>query len=169
MQQASLDLARLLLRLGDAEDPRDQERPAAQEFEHLEALLALADEMMRPVGRGDVADDIPDRSHPMHVEAGWIVERCIALHENAHRPLLAKGLLRRRDRAGPADRHRHDDAGEENEAAHWHDDQRIRRQWTQAAVADASFEVGRRARAALPGRFLAGTYHFRVSHRTPSP
>ncbi len=52
---------------------RDQERPTAEIFDDLETRLALADEMVGAVGRGDVAHDIGDRAHAMHVDRGWIV------------------------------------------------------------------------------------------------
>ena len=60
--------------------------------------LALADEMVRAVGRGDVADDVGDRAHAMHVDRGRLGELGIALHEDADLALVAHRLLRGRDR-----------------------------------------------------------------------
>ena len=46
----------------------DEERPAVEELDDLEALLALADEVVGAVGRRDVAHDVGDRAHPVHVD-----------------------------------------------------------------------------------------------------
>ena len=46
IDEPRLDLRRARVGLGDVQHARDQERPAAQIFDDLEALLALADEMM---------------------------------------------------------------------------------------------------------------------------
>ena len=134
MQQPRLDLGRAGLRLRDAQHARDEERPAAEEFQHLEALLALADEMVRAVGRGDVAHDVGDRAHAMHVDRRRIGDLGVALHQDADLALLAHGLLRGRDRARPADRDRQDHAGKQHDVAHRHDDQRVRRQRRQTAL-----------------------------------
>ena len=81
----------------------DEERPAVEEFDDLETLLALANEMMRAVRRRDVAHDIGDRAHPMHVDRGRLGDLRVALHQNADLALLAHRLLRGRDRTRPAD------------------------------------------------------------------
>ena len=74
IDEARLDLRRAHARLGNLHDARDQERPARQIFADLEALLALADQVIGAVGRGDVAHDIGDRAHAMHVDRGRIVD-----------------------------------------------------------------------------------------------
>ena len=84
-------------------DARDEERPAVQEFDDLEALLALADEMMRAVRRGDVAHDIGDRADAVQVDRRRVGDLGVALHQDADLALLAHRLLRRGDRARPAD------------------------------------------------------------------
>ena len=56
------------LGFGNLQDARNKERPAVQIFDHLEPLLALADQMMRAVRPGDVTHDIGERAHAVHVE-----------------------------------------------------------------------------------------------------
>ena len=133
VDEARLDVVRHRGRLGDAQHAGDEERPAVQELDDLEALLALADEMVGAVGRGDVAHDVGDRAHPVHVDRQGIGGLGVALHQDADRALLAHRLLRRRDRARTADRDRQHDAGKQHGVAHGNDDERIRR----AAAADA--------------------------------
>ena len=60
VEEARLDLGAARVRLGDAHDAGDQERPAAQELHDLEALIALADEVVRAVRRRDVAHEVGD-------------------------------------------------------------------------------------------------------------
>ena len=74
IDKARFDLRRAHARLGNLHDAGDQERPARQIFADLEALLALADQVIGAVGRGDVAHDIGDRAHAMHVDRGRIVD-----------------------------------------------------------------------------------------------
>ena len=97
----------------------------------LEALLALADEMMRAVRRGDVAHDVGDRAHAVHVDRGGIGDVGRALHQNADLTLVAHRLLRGGDRLRPAERERQHQAGKQHGVAHRHDDERVRRQWRQ--------------------------------------
>ena len=58
----------IVRRLRDPQHARDEERPAVEELDDAEALLALADEMMGAVRRGDVAHDVGDRAHPVQVD-----------------------------------------------------------------------------------------------------
>ena len=74
IDKARFDLRRAHAGLGNLHDARDQERPARQIFADLEALLALADQVVGAVGRGEVAHDIGDRAHAMHVDCGRIVD-----------------------------------------------------------------------------------------------
>ena len=128
MDEARLDVVRHRGRLGDAQHARDEERPAVEELDDLEALLALADEMVGAVGRRDVAHDVGDRAHPVHVDRQGIGGLGVALHQDADRALLAHRLLRRRNRARAADRDRQHHAGKQHGVAHGNDDQRVRRQ-----------------------------------------
>ena len=89
--------------LRDPQHAGDQERPAAQKFDDLEALLALADEVVRAVRRGDVAHDVGDGADAMHVDRRRIGDLGVALHQDADRLLLAHRLLRGRDRLGAPD------------------------------------------------------------------
>ena len=145
VQHPRLDLGRLRQRLRNPQDARDEERPAAEKLDDLEALLALADQVMRAVGRGDVAHHIGDRAHPMHVDRGRIRHLGVPLHQDADRTLVAHRLLGGGDRALAADRDRQHDAGKQHGAAHRHDDQRVRRQGRHgAAVARARLGYARR-------------------------
>ena len=65
----------------------------------LEALLALADEVVRAIGRGDVAHDVGDRAHAVQVDGQRIGDLAVALHQEPDLPLLAHGVLGSRDRA----------------------------------------------------------------------
>ena len=127
-EEARLDLGGAGRRFRNAQHARDHERPAAEEFEDLEALLALADHVVGAVGAGDVAHDVRHRAHAVHVDGGRIGDVGVALLQNADRALLAHGLLRGGDRLRAADRHRHHHAGEQHEIAHRHDDHRVGRQ-----------------------------------------
>ena len=66
----------------------------------LEALLALADEMVRAVGRRDVAHDVGDRADAVQVVGLGLARPRVALHEDADLALLAHRLLRGGDRPG---------------------------------------------------------------------
>ena len=103
MTKARLDLGRARLRLGNAQHARDEERPAVEESSDLEALLALADEVVRAVRRGDVAHDVGDRADAVQVDRRRIGDLGVALHQDADLALLAHRLLGGGDRARPAD------------------------------------------------------------------
>ena len=131
INEARFHLGALGLGLGDLQHARDKERPAAQILDDLKALFALADEMMRAVRRRDVAHDIGERAHAMHVERRRLGHFRIPLQENADLALVAHRLLRSRDRFRPAERDRQHQAGKQHGVAHRHDDQRIWRQGRQ--------------------------------------
>ena len=145
MQEARLDLGRARRRFRNAQHARDHERPAAQEFEHLEALLALADQVIGAVLAGDVAHDVGHRAHAVHVDCRRIGNVGIALLEDADRTLLAHGLLGRGDRLRTADRDRHHHAGKKHEVAHRHDDHRVGRQWREMVLLATLVGVAGRA------------------------
>src|SRR5262249_51897223 len=113
------------MRFRDTQDPRDEEGPAVEELDDLKALLALADQMVSAVRRGDVARNVGDRAHAVHIEGAGFLGSRVTLHQDADRPLLADRLLRGRDRTRPTDRYRHDDAGKQYEVSHRHDDERV--------------------------------------------
>ena len=125
VEEAGLDLGAVRLGLRNAHDARHQERPAVEELDHVEALLALAGEMVRAVLRGDVAHQIGDAADPVHVGRAWLLDLLAALHEDAELALLPQRLLRGSHRAGASDRDRQHQAGEQHGAAHGHDDERI--------------------------------------------
>lgn len=93
MEKTRLDLRTARLRLRDTHDSPDQERPAAQELQDLESLVALADEMVCPIRRGHVASKIGNRPDPMHIGWSRIGHLRVALHENADLALLPDVLL----------------------------------------------------------------------------
>ena len=80
-----------------------------------------------PSGAGDVAHDIGDRADAVEIVGAGIVGLGIALQQDADRPLLAHRLLRGGDRFRPADGDRDDDAREQHDVAHRHDDQGVGR------------------------------------------
>ena len=141
IDETRLDLRAAHARLRDLHDARDHERPAGQELADLEALLALADEVMPAVRRGDVAHDVGDRAHAMHVDRRRIGDLRVALHENADLTLIAHGLLGRGDRLLPAKRHREHHAGKQHGAAHRHDDQRVGWYWRQRTASGCFFQL----------------------------
>ena len=87
--------------------------------------------MVRAVRRRDVAHDIGERAHAVHVERGRLGHLGVALQKNADLPLIAHRLLRGRDRFRPAERDRQHEAGKQHGVAHRHNDERIRRQGQQ--------------------------------------
>ena len=153
MDKARFDLVRRWMRFRNPLGAHDEERPAAQIFDDAEPLLALADEMVRSFRRGDVAQDIGDRAHAVHVDRDGVCGLGISLHEHADRLLFPHRALRRLDRAGPAERDRQRHARKEDHPAHRHDDQRVGRQR----------RPGRRRAMGI----LAGGRSLRVSHDAP--
>ncbi len=128
IEEARLDVGRRRVRFGNPPHARDEERPAVEELLDLEALLALADEMVRSVRRRDVAHDVGDRAEAMQIDRRRVRHFGIPLHHDADLPLLADRLLGGRDRARAADRDRQHDAGKQDDVAHRHDDERVARQ-----------------------------------------
>ena len=143
MDEASLDLVRRRSRLRNPQRLGDEERPADEIVDDAEPLLSLADEMMRSVGRGDVANDIGDCSHPVQVDRNRVVGLDVPLHDDADRLLLSHRSLRSQDRAGAieGDRQRH--PRKQDHAAHGHDDERVRRQRQRLCAAGVLFQGGR--------------------------
>ena len=106
-------------------DPRHQKRPAVQELDHPEALLALRDDMVRAVLAGQVADDIGDGADPVEIDLARLVDGSVTLGEDADLPFGAHRVLRCGDRARPAERHRNHHARKQHELPHRHDGDRI--------------------------------------------
>jgi hypothetical protein len=88
----------------------------------------LANKLVGPIRRGDVAREIGNGTDPMHI--GWprIGHLRVALHENADLALLPDGLLCGGDRARPANGDGQDQPRKQHGAAHGKNDQRILRQ-----------------------------------------
>jgi len=129
MDEPGLDFVGRRSGLGNPLGPGDEERPPGQIVESPETLFALADEMVGAVGRSDVANDIGDRSHSVEVDGNRIFDSGVALHDEADRSLLLHRPLRRENRARTVQRHRQHNPGEQDHAAHRHDDQSVSRQW----------------------------------------
>ncbi len=119
----------------------DGERVAFQELQHAEALDALADRVMRAVGRGDVAEHASRRADPVQVIGSGLFDFGLALQQHSERALQARRLLGRRARALAADRQRKHHAGEQHDVAHRHDDECV---------------LGQRARGGFPPRLSLG-------------
>jgi hypothetical protein len=127
MQKSRLDLGRVHLRFGNAQHASDEELPSVEEFGYLEALLALADEVVRAIRRGNVAHDISYGPHAVHVDGRGVLNIGAALHEHADLTLVAHGLLGGGDGSRPAESDRQHCAGGEHDIAHRHDDERVGR------------------------------------------
>jgi hypothetical protein len=125
VDETRLDFVRHRCWLGNPQHPRDKERPPVQEFDDLEPLFALADEMVRAIRRRDVARDIGNRTHAMHIDRKWIGRFGIALHQDTDRPLVPHRLLCGCYRARATDCDRQHDAWEQHGVAHRNDDERI--------------------------------------------
>src|SRR5580704_9698787 len=103
MKEPRFDRVRPRLRLRYPQDARHKKWPSGEKFRDLKALLALADHMVRTIGRGDVTHDIRDHPNPMHVDWLRVDDITAALHEDADLSLLAHRLLGGADRARTAD------------------------------------------------------------------
>ena len=96
--------------------------------EHPEATLALAHEVMRAVGGGEVTHDGGRRSHAMQVVEARLLGVGLLLQQEAHLGFGPHGFLGPGHRLLALDRDRHDHAREEHHVAHREDDQHVRRQ-----------------------------------------
>src|SRR5262249_30682759 len=93
-----LDLGRDHFRDADLFDSRSEIRIARKEFDDSKSPRALADDMVRPVRGGDIAEDLSARPDPMELLRLRIIDRRIRLQQNAERPLGTYRFLSRRDR-----------------------------------------------------------------------
>jgi hypothetical protein len=59
----------------------------------LKSLVSLANQVVRAIRPGDVADDIGDGAEPMHINWSGIGDLWAALHEDADLALIAQSLL----------------------------------------------------------------------------
>ena len=135
IDETRLDFRCARVRFGDLRHARDKERPAAEILNNLKSLFTLANQVVRTVRRGDVAHDIGDRAHAVHVDGCRIGHLGVTLQENADLALIADRLLRRGNRLRAADRDRQHQAGEQHGIAHRHDDECVGRQWRHSAGA----------------------------------
>ena len=131
-EEARLDLRADLRtgagRLDDVQAARQQERMALDEFGDAEPLHALADHMMRAVGRRDVAHDVGHRADLVKIAGHDLALFRVALQHDQDLALLAHGLLGRGNRRRPPHRERKHHLREEDEVARRQHDQRISRQ-----------------------------------------
>jgi len=138
---------------------------AVEELEDAEPPLALADDVMRAVGRGDVAQDLRHRSDVVEVLARRRIDLGVALEEQSDRPLGLHRGLGRGDRRVAPDRDRQDHPRKEDKIAHRDEDQRVLGD-VQRRLAAARGSLGRRRRCLGFGRFGSGA--FKVHRRRHS-
>ena len=81
---------------------RDEVREAAHGVEHAEAPLALADQVMRAVGRRDVTDDRGDRADPVQLVERRILGLGVLLQQETRPCLRSARLPARRPRSSRA-------------------------------------------------------------------
>ena len=105
--------------------PRRQERRAGKIVEDACALGALTDDVMGIVLPGDVTDDIGDGADPIEVVRARIFHVDVSLQHDPDRPLLAQGLLGRRNRFRPGYRDRSHDPRKQHGVANRNKDQGI--------------------------------------------
>jgi hypothetical protein len=74
-------------------DAGDEKWPPSEELEDLKSLVSLANQMVRAVRPGDVADDIGDGAESMHVNWRGIGHVWATLHEDTDLALIAQSLL----------------------------------------------------------------------------
>ena len=122
---AAFDIRVGRIGLVDELDARGGKRITLQKLQHAEALQTLADRMMQPVGRRDVAQYVGGRADPVQIVGARLFDVGLALKEDAKRPLQPRGFLRRRARALAAHGERQDHAREEDDVAHGQDNQRV--------------------------------------------
>jgi hypothetical protein len=125
VEEARLDLGGQQRRLLDARNLRDEERLLARELGDAEALLALNDHMARSILAGHVAQDIGGRARAVQVQSRDLGRLWIALHQEPDLEAATNRLLCGRDSARMGELNGHDDARQQDEAAHRQDDQRI--------------------------------------------
>ena len=116
--------------------PRGQERQAGQVVERAEPLLALADQVVDPVRRLDVAHDADGRADLVQVLGSWDVHARVLLQDDAELVAVGDGFLRRPHRHVAAERHLGDGAGEHHDVSDRHDQQHVGRQGGAVIVAD---------------------------------
>jgi hypothetical protein len=149
LMHARFDLGAAGLLLLDQLDAGDQIGIARQELAHAEALLALADQMMTPVGTGQIAQHAGAGADLVEIGGSRFVHLGIALQEDADIELIARGFLCRGDGALAPHRHRHDHAGKQHHVAHRDDDQRIGRQRRRGVRSCPALRLLRRRRRLL--------------------
>jgi len=125
LHEARLDLLAHGLGFFDPPDARHHEGVALEILDHAEALLPLANHVMRAVGRSDVAHDARDRADEAKVLRPGLLGFRVPLRQDADRLLRLGRGLSRCDRGLAAQRDRQDHAGEKHHPAHRQDDDRI--------------------------------------------
>src|SRR5882762_4725629 len=116
--EARFDLVAGGLEFFDAPDARHHERVALEILDHAEALLPLANDVMRAVGRSNVAHDVGDRADEGKLVRLGLLGFRVPLQEDADRALRLRRCLSGGDRGFAAERDRQDHAGEEHHLAH---------------------------------------------------
>ena len=140
MQEARLDLRALGLRFRNAAAAGDEEGEPLHPFVDLEPFDALASHVRRPIGPGDVAQDVGQSPHAMQGLWPRIGRLDVLLQREDEGMLFAERLLGGRDRARTVEHDREHDA-REDDVGHWNDDDRVVRQVSRAV--DGLFAVHR--------------------------
>ena len=128
VHEPRLDLGADVGRFRNVQAAGDEVRPAVQPFGDLEALRALADQVVLARGRGDIAQDIRDHTHAMQGRRRRPPAVGPLLHPlkyDDHLSLLAGGLLGGGDRGRAGDDHGQDHLRKEHQFLHRNDDEGV--------------------------------------------
>jgi hypothetical protein len=125
VQGACLDLRVRGAAVVEVLDAGDEVGEAAHGVEDAKAPLALADEVVRPVGRGDVAHDARHGADALQVVEAGLLGLRVLLQQEADLAFGAHRFLGARHRLLALDGDRQDDAREEHHVAHRQDDQHV--------------------------------------------
>ncbi len=158
LHESRLDLAAGGLGLFDAPDARRHEWVALEILDHAEALLPLANDVMRAVGRRDVAHDVGNRANEAKLVRPRPFGLRVPLQQDPDRPLCLRSGLGGGDRAFAAERERKDHSGEEHHLAHGQDDERVLRE----GIHPAGRRPGRGGARLLACRILVPAVEFQV-------
>ena len=134
--ETGLELRVLRRMLSDQVKAGREERHALDVVQGAEAPLALADDVLRAVTRGEVAHDAGNRANRVQVGGLGLVDGRVALHDEPDLAAAAACLFRGGQRDLAPDRQRDDGARKHHGVAHRQDDQHILRDIVRATGPD---------------------------------